>query len=58
MQVFVTVLDVYLFRFFIVYTSEGLAVEGTRYFQETFLRCTAVGRSVRVTSTSLCVLNW
>ena len=29
-----TVLDVYLFRFLIVYTSEGLAIEDTRYFQK------------------------
>ena len=57
MRVF-TVLDVYLFTFFIAYTSEGLAIEDTRYFEEIFLSCTAIGRSVGATLTSLCVLKW
>ena len=49
------ILDV--FRFFVVYTSEGLAIEDTLYFKETFCNCTAIDRSVNVISTSLCVLN-
>ena len=57
MRVF-TVLDIYLLLFFIVYTIEGLAIEDTHNFQETFLSCTAIGKSVRATSISLCVLNW
>ena len=54
---FLSKLILHVFRFFVVYTSEGLAIEDTLYFQETFFNCTAIGRSVRGISPSLCVLN-